>query len=373
MNYRKMQQFRIPWISNTQLFFVMVIIRNTIATSLTSALTSGDAGQDVWISTIISTLLSLVQLWFLIAIHKRLPHCNLTELCHEIFGKYLGKVLSVIFIVYFLALAIGINAFLGLMHMAVLPETPMKAVQWAFLFVVWYSLYKGLHSTIRATGIIFFTILLNHIALLLFLIPEIDLQEFLPVLYYGWVPVLKGVVLPTALFLENLFILQILPMVKKTKWTYRIPYLANIASGALLLSLAGMLVATFGAKEAEKLQFPFFSLARVVSVGNFLERIEIVVVWVWIASIFIGVAVYLFIAKDMMEHTFLWLKSYEQYISIIAVVFVALVTPFFFSNIGELLRFYSDKQYAVLSYIVGLILPAMMYLVMRLRGKGVSS
>ncbi|GAA3328160.1 hypothetical protein GCM10020331_071010 [Ectobacillus funiculus] len=53
----------------------------------------------------------------------------------------------------------------------------------------------------------------------------------------------------------------------------------------------------FGPIEAAHLTLPVYSLVRMISIGNFLERIEAIMVAVWIGLIFIKKCVSFFICR----------------------------------------------------------------------------
>ncbi|OEF97807.1 GerAB/ArcD/ProY family transporter [Desulfuribacillus alkaliarsenatis] len=359
------------WISNAQLFFVIVVIRNTIAISITPAITGGYTRQDVWIVVILASFLNLIVVWFLLALHRSLPTFKLEQLCDHILGKYLGKIAIVIFFVYFFSLATAMTAYMAHTNQTILPETPRSVIKWCFLFVCFYSLYRGPASVIRSGGLFFTILILASITLVFFLLPDLDFQEFKPIMYHGWEPLLVGLLVPTVLFFETLFILHILPMVKTTKWTYRVPYLAHLLAGLLLLIVSGSLVAVFGAKEAEELQFPLFTLVRAVSVAGFLERLEFMVVGIWYASIFLTVTMFLYVCRELFLHMFKRLNKHTKYVNVALILVVGIIKPHLFPDMHSLLQFYNVGTYGVIGLFIGGIMPILLYVTMRIRRKGV--
>jgi spore germination protein KB len=201
--------------------------------------------------------------------------------------------------------------------------------------------------------------------------PQLDFQQLKPVLYYGWRPVLVGSIVPTALFFETIFVLHLLPMVKDNKGTRKLPFIGIIFSGLMLVLLVIMLIAIFGPVEAEQLQFPFYSLAREVTIGDFIERVEALIVVVWLTNLFISITLMLYMAREMLVQISKRLQQYNQYINVGLIVMLGILGSRLFANTVDISNFYHPMQYGLIGFLVPGLIPIIMYIVMLIRKQGV--
>jgi len=359
------------WINNSQLLFIIVITRNITWITLTPVITSGYTRQDAWIATIIAMVVSLLWMTVIIAIHKRMPTYTLGQIINKVFGRYIGKVILLVFFAYFVLIATHQLSLIRIIKSMLLLETPDAVARWSVLLVIWYSLYKGPASLIRTTGLLFFIMIVNKLLIAFFLIPQLDLQQLKPILYNGWKPVLVGSIVPTVLFFETIFVLHLLPLVKDNKLARKMPFIGIIFSGIMLIILVIMLVAIFGPVEAERLQFPFYSLAREVTVGDFLERVEALIVIVWLTNLFVSITLMLYMAREILVQISTRLQQYNQYVNVGLIVMLELLGPRLFSNTVDISDFYSPMQYGLIGFLVPGLIPIIMYFVMLIRKQGV--
>ncbi|OEH86775.1 hypothetical protein BHU72_00435 [Desulfuribacillus stibiiarsenatis] len=358
------------WITNFQLFCLIILVRSMAAISLTPVLTSGYTRQDVWIAVLLSIFASFIQLWIVVKLYKMFPTLKIGQIIDHVLGKYLGKIGNFIFVLFFYILAIYWCAYVTNLADVILPETPRPVIKWSFLFVCFYALYKGPASILRSSGFIFISLVGSYFFLVVFLVPEFDFAQFKPILYYGWTPILVGTIVPSVLFFESIMLLQFLPMVRANQWTVRIPFFAHVFAGLLLLVTACLLVMVFGPIEAEKIQFTVFTLVRAISLGDYVERLEFVVIAAWFSVIFFGTTTFIYITREILLNMIKRLNSYDQYVNVGMVLVIGWLVPKMFPDMLVLLEFYRVDQYGFSGFVIAGAFPIILFIVANLRKQG---
>lgn len=254
--------------------------------------TSIKAKQDVWISLILTTLLSIPMLYIYSKLLTVYPGKNLFDVLTIVFGKFLGKVISILFVLYFLYLGTQIiRNFSEYVSIVSLPETP-QIVSVIFIGLLCILMVKsGLEVMGRwssfATPIIFFIILFT----ILLSSNNIKFSNFKPVLYDGFSPVLSTSLLFLFFpFLEVVVLLTMFNKLNDTRKTFKV-FLYGMLIGSLAIFLILMRNLTvLSPNLANDVFFPSILEVELITVGVFIERIEIVVSIVFIFGVLVKIS-----------------------------------------------------------------------------------
>ena len=90
--------------------FLVLVIFFTIGTSILvvpSALATYTR-QDAWIASVIGTVIGVFIIWLFTFIGLRFPNLTYVQLNEKVFGKWLGKIFSVIFVILIILLTSSI-------------------------------------------------------------------------------------------------------------------------------------------------------------------------------------------------------------------------------------------------------------------------
>lgn len=283
-------------ISSFQLFSLMTsfLIGSTVILQSINI-----AGRDSWISNILGIFCGVTLILVMTRLVKEYPGMTLIEYLQKIFGKALGKFIGVIYLFYFLILAaLVVRNYTDLFATAIMPETPTWFLNATLALTVAYVIYQRIEVMGRLSELVIpvaLTILMITSGLLN-LSGIVHSQNLFPILDKGLGAVLLGTV-PYASFpyLELILFSMVIPYVNNTS-KVRTASLASIFVAGTLLTLVLMQdIAIFGEYMAT-LSFPRFSAIRLITVGDFVERIEPLVLALWIASsiLKIGVCLYAF-------------------------------------------------------------------------------
>ncbi|WP_054973239.1 GerAB/ArcD/ProY family transporter [Paenibacillus sp. A3] len=125
--------------------------------------------------------------------------------------------------------------------------------------------------------------------LVVFVSPQIKIEQAKPLLEHGITPVLMGVKTYIGFpFMELSIFLMILPYVKRTSGTkVAQAFVAGTGIGGLMLfviTAASILV--LGPSLTARETYPSYLLAKKINVGDFLQRIEAFMAGIWFFSIY---------------------------------------------------------------------------------------
>ena len=156
------------------------------------------AGTDGWIAIIICWFLSTMASLIIIQIMKKYPNGTILDLLTHYFGKWIGKVGTIIFALYFALLANVVFIREALFIQAwILPRTEVYILILLLSIPSYLIVRKNISILGRYSEFVFF---MTVWTIIIYLIPLKHAQwlHLLPVLKEGWVPILTAV--KTAIF-----------------------------------------------------------------------------------------------------------------------------------------------------------------------------
>jgi len=256
--------------------------------------------RDTWISEAISTVLGLLIIWMLSLLLKKFPGKNLLEILTALTGPFLGRLFLLCYIWYSLLIAaLVIYTIQSLSTTAVLPETPGWVFCLTLVFSIGYIIRKGLEPTARCAEL--YMPVVFPVLTVLFLAAwfEVDPSYLQPLFAAGWAGFFKSLLVVTAFPDAELFILAgIAVYVRDSAKILSGFCIGYLLAAAFLIVRPLLSVGIFSVPEAEQVIFPTYMLARIIHFGNFVERIEIFLLFTWFFIVFIKAAACVFVSVD---------------------------------------------------------------------------
>jgi len=175
---------------------------------------------------------------------------------------------------------IGIN-YLESFILSILPRTPISVITACFLILLIYGCLLGIETLSRVAWFFGPYLLLGLMIILLFSMSQADLQHLAPILGTGPLPLLKSSIINTSLFSEILLFGMIAPLITKREKILGIGVYSLLISIAINTIIVMIVVLVFNYESAAKLIFPALQLARLISLEEFIQRVEAVFVFLW--------------------------------------------------------------------------------------------
>jgi spore germination protein KB len=339
--------------------FAVLVIIYTIGTTIL-VIPSGlaaDAKQDAWLAAIIGVGLNLLIVCLYNKVGDCFPNMTLAEYNEKLFGKWLGKILTLFFIFFSFIGAATVLFYVGnFVNTQVMPETPIQSINCIFAIVVVMGLRLGLETLIRAAEIFFPWIILLFIILVLSLLPEIQFEKLQPMFSVGGKPLIKAAlsVVGTSA-LPFIVLLMVFPAhvnnFQKGKKAFLV---ATLIGGACIVIITFLCISVLGTKMTVRQMFPSYALAKQISIGDFFERIEILIAGIWFLTVYFKTTFY-FYGFVMGLAQILNVKDYRPLVlpsGMILVVYSLVVYP----NVAYMAEF-DTKSYIPYALTIGLLYP----------------
>ncbi|GEN55234.1 germination protein KB [Halobacillus faecis] len=180
-------------LSRRQFFFV--IIQTQIGVGILSVPYDlhSVAKQDGWISLLLGAVAIQVILLGIWVVAKNFPEDTLYTINDKLFTKWIGKPISILYILYFIGVgSLTILLFCRMISMWVLPNTPLWVTSFLLISVCIYMVSGGLIVLGRM-----YTMLSLLLGLLVFFMiiatKEMHLMYLFPILEAGWGKVFAGI------------------------------------------------------------------------------------------------------------------------------------------------------------------------------------
>ncbi|QGQ97889.1 hypothetical protein EHS13_24875 [Paenibacillus psychroresistens] len=318
--------------------------------------------QDVWMSEVLAVTASIVMFWLLCYIQRWYPGLTMMKACEKLLGKWLAKLVLLIFLYYFLVLGgLTLRALSSFYSIAILPNTPTSLLILLIILTTSYAVYVGLAAIARSVQVVLPLFVFAITVLSFFILPQIEHNPFLPQFQSSFSSILYGGMiafgLPFGKCVAFGFIFHRVDNPQKIFIT------AVTALSFTLLYLLLSIYLTFGSLGINLTQsatFPFFTVIQLVKFGEYLERIEIIMIGLWTVFTLFETIVLQHVFTLVMGNVF-GIKQMKLFILPIGLLFLLMGLK----SQPDMtdLAMYNDNVLPLLTIFVSLILPAMLALI----------
>lgn len=247
---------------NTFQFFVL-IVHFLLGSSIVLAI-GADAKQDAWIAILLALAAGMILFFVYYFLYKQFPDLPLTEYIPIIVGKYLGRFIGLLYILYFLYIGTRIlRSFGDLLLSSTLPNTPLFVINLLMICTIVYVLYLGIEVLARTGEFLFLVLALifNGTILLVIASGLIDLENLLPIFEGGWQPI-REAVFPSLLtfpFGEMIVFTMLLPYFNNQSSLLKVSLFGMFYSGMFLVITTIMNFSVLGPDIAIRSLFPLIT------------------------------------------------------------------------------------------------------------------
>ena len=205
----------------------------------------------------------------------------------ECFGCMTGNLIKVGYVIYFLMLAGRVAAILGELVVNELLEKQFRFILFIIMVLVYYGVSGGIEGRARIYEILFWILLVPLFIMMLFALPAVDTDYWLPVMTEQPFTILEGGYL-VFLCISVLFLVPFLSeYVKEKEQVYNSAKRALIWTGVILASLYLILLGLFGMNELATLDYPVVTMmSRIQITGGFLKRTDTFMFGIWFFTLY---------------------------------------------------------------------------------------
>ncbi|WP_134684730.1 GerAB/ArcD/ProY family transporter [Brevibacillus migulae] len=248
--------------------------------------------QDSWVGLLGGYVLCYLLFGFMYLVYRiaekkrdRLPHA-------------LNRTFLFLFLLFILAnAAFTTRNFTEVTHNYFLTKTPPVFVSLLTLSVAVYGAWYGITSIARLSLISFILSVIALIAMPLMAFEVADPSFLFPLLSHSWLNLSYSIWQALGAFLESFYLLSLLPLVSIQPQKRAFLLTFSCLLGMLLYTIMFALdFLVFGPYLASKFVFPSVELIRYLSLGEAMERLDIMLISIWAVIMTVKVAALIWIS-----------------------------------------------------------------------------
>ncbi|MRX72882.1 endospore germination permease [Bacillus lacus] len=296
-------------------YFILIVIFQVGSTIVVG--TGNNAKQDAWIAVILAGLAGMIIIAFYYWLLSMVPGKNLYEAVEAGIGKWVAKPVIMMYTVYFFYLSARVlRDFDELLVSSIFINTPVEIISITMILVIGYALYLGIEVLSRTSEVFmpYVVVFILFLAAGLFMSGEIKYTNVLPVLAEGLQPVLK-VLFPSMItfpFGEVIAFTLLLPLINPQKKVLTASLLAVLTSTVIICLTTIIQLMTLGVDMKSRSNFPLLSAAREISLLDFIERVDLIIVFVMMFGIIVKVGIFFYGGLLGMQKLFG--RSYKDFV-----------------------------------------------------------
>lgn len=323
-------------ISNNQIFSLAAggAIGGTIIIS--TGLLASIAKRDAWITALIAPILGVLIIRLYCYLGGQYPGMTIIGIAKQIFGKWLGFIISAGFVFFFLIISSHIIWHVGDFTGHIYYATPEYVINGFFIIGIIIAVLYGVEAFARASELFIYFISVIFFTAMLLILPRADIANLQPVLEEGIVPSIKGIIIILT-FLPSplLSLMMIFPknvhdlpqagkaFVKGYLWASLIIFVSIIMSLLVL-----------GSNISARSQYTTYLLFKEIDIAGIFSRLEFLIAIIWLITQFV-VGVLFFYASSKGLAELLGLKDYRKIVLPLGLIILVLSGMFFADTVYQ--------------------------------------
>lgn len=355
-------------ISSAQLMFLIIGLLE--ATTLTAAYIIGITKKDTWLVLIIGFIIISLMLLVYTSLSNKYPRKNLIEINEILFGKYFGKVMSILYIYFFWFLIPANVRFISDFFSTYLfPQIETSVFVIAIILISIYTVKKGI-EVIARTGFILSTLsIITAIFITIFTIGNIRFSNFLPVFQLNFKEFIQGINLMVCIpFGEIIVFLMIFPYVDDLNQVKKSAFL-GLSFGSLYFLIIILRNTAVLGNIASIHVLPSYQVARLINIGEAITRVEVLIAVTLLFNVFLKVCIYYYATVLSIAQIFN-LQSYKPLIIPVGIISLILSISMYNSPVEE---FYAAANiYPIYSIPFIILFPIISLIIASIKQKHIS-
>ncbi|WP_349410137.1 endospore germination permease [Pseudalkalibacillus sp. SCS-8] len=313
--------------------------------------------NDGWISVLIAGFISQLLIFIIWGLIKKYPGETIYGIAEKLAGKYFGKLISTLYIIYgTLICMLILDLYQSILKLWVLPHTP----KWALMLMMVFAGIYIVKERVRIIARFFmFVTILVPILIILTLISfptSVEYRYLFPIGQAGTLKIFIGAhsVLISMLGFEQLLILS-----KYTQANDRsILKAVSLANGITVLIYVFLVLISFmffSPKEIDLIPHPVLYMLKAITF-KIVERIDLLFISIWIVIVATSFISYLLFASKGVSYLFK-LKGHKASAYIVAsVAFALALIPNTKFEIEQISTYIGYVSYGFIAFIPILLL-----------------
>lgn len=237
-----------------------------------------------WLFVLLSGVTGALGWSLVVLFMRRFPGRSLIQAVEETLGPYLGFPVQMLYVAIFLVItAVVVRQLAETVITVILPTTPISVIIGTLLAAAAYACYLGMESVARVARLFAPIVVVLVLVILLLSLPSgARLTQTLPVFGPGPFLLLWRAVPRSSLYIDVLLLPLLVPNLKEPEKMAHIGYQSILWSTLFWSAVVLVYQLLFPYPAGSENPFPLLALARLISVGRFLQRVESFFIFAWI-------------------------------------------------------------------------------------------
>ena len=359
-----------PMITSAQLLLMALGSALIFPYTFMPILTTPPANQDVWVVLLMSFAYILVFNTPILILMNRFRGIQVHEMVETTMGKFLGKILLIPLILFFLYCFIACMLItIQFINIYISPSTPPWALLILMLIPISYASYKGAGTIGRLATIIVSFVLFTVVIFFLMGIEKMDPTVLQPMLADSKFSDLNmGAFYTGARYSEILIFFVFSFYLKKEASINRTYLLTLLVFAVSFLAILLPILFVLGPDLAEHEWNPYYVYTRQVGLFGFLERVQSINTLAWFPASILKLAIYNYMASHVLSGM-LSAKTHRTFVIPLSVLaFIVCMLPFI-NTTDTVLMLRSDHVFPWVIIPVIFVVPLIIALVYWMRHK----
>ncbi|OLS03607.1 GerAB/ArcD/ProY family transporter [Tissierella creatinophila] len=293
-------------ITTRQMMLYIMATRVSISISVLPAINLPPYNHDIWIMVMLSITHTFIVMIPLLYLANKFTEYSVIGYMKKIFGKSIGKILGILYVLYFIMLSInGITIQSELVATSFLVDTSNIVIIGVMVITCIYLVTRGIKNILTASEILIPIALFIITLLVLLGLVKVDYSILLPILKYSSFKDMNLGAIQLTFFYTDIFLLtMIVPELENKEDINKIFFITTVLS---LLFSAIIIVVVFGSLGVEQSRhsnFAFLLYTRSLKDIKILERIDPVFVIAWLITNFMRLTGFLYLATRVLREIF---------------------------------------------------------------------
>jgi spore germination protein KB len=258
-------------------------------------ISGGVTGREAWIAMFLGTLQALLFALVYVTLANRFPGKTIVEINDIVYGPYLGKVMSAVFLWYlFHSASIILRNYSDSFTITFLTDTPGIVLSALLMLTCIMAVRLGLEVVARCSQVLISLIMMMYVVWTVFALPRIDWGNYLPLVEIPLTRMLWDAnTLSAFLLADSVSFLMIIPFVNERSkvglWVFSGIAVTGFFSAMALFIDTGVLGVT-----TELAVFPTLEVAKLIEIPLIRVPLDLSLFVIFIAAGFIRISIYLY-------------------------------------------------------------------------------
>ena len=257
--------------------------------------------QDAWIAILFGLGGGVIVFFIYYRLYMYYPDLPLTSYLQKIVGKWLGRFIGFLYIVYFIYIASRVLRDFGeLLATTIYNNTPLFIINTLMIVTIIYAMQKGFEVLARVGEIFFGIVYLTAILGMLLIIFSglIHLGNLKPILENGFKPIIRTFLGETLNFPfgEMIVFTMLLPFLNDKKKVKIVCMGGMILAGINITITTIVNISVLGVEIFHRATFPLLTTIGRIQIADFIERLDVLFMLYLIIGGFFKIAIFFYAA-----------------------------------------------------------------------------